>query len=83
MDNYKYVKNIEDGIKESIRAVETYCNLSDVIYRVSIESDYIRNLKDNGTIDDMTYNDLKHKIEEISELARRKCKCEHKQQYGI
>lgn len=83
MDNYKYVKNVEEGIKESIRFVETYCNLSDVIHRVSIESDNIRHLKDNGTIDDMTYNDLKRKIEEISEIARRECRCEHKQQYGI
>lgn len=78
MNDYKYVKAVEDDIEEYKRFIETYCNLPDVIHKVSVTSDYLRGLKANGQVDDMTYNTLKNKIQGLADIAWRKCKCEHK-----
>ena len=78
MENYKYIKQIEDDIEEDKRLTEIHCALPDVMRKVSITSDYLRGLKDNGTIDNSTYNDLKNKIQQLSDIAWRKCKCEKK-----
>jgi len=78
MDNYEYVKVIEDTIEECKRLIEEHCALSDVIYKASVASDYLRGLKDDGTIDNMTYTTLKNKIQQLADIAWRKCKCEHK-----
>ena len=63
MNDYKYIKTVEDDIEEYKRLIEKHCALSDVIHKVSVTSDYLRGLKDNGTIDDITYNSLKNKIQ--------------------
>lgn len=78
MNDYKYVKQVEEDIEEYKRLIEKYCALPDVIHKVSVTSDYLRGLKENGTIDDNTYNSLKHNIQGLAELAWRKCKCDHK-----
>lgn len=78
MNDYKYIKQLEDNIEEYKRLIEEHCGLSDVIYKVSAASDYLRGLKDNRSVDNMTYNTIKNKIEQLSDLARRKCKCESK-----
>ena len=78
MNDYKYVKVIEDDIEENKRLIEKHCALPDIIHKVATTSDYLRGLKDNGTIDDMTYNDFKRKIQELSSIAWRKCRCETK-----
>ena len=78
MNDYKYVKSIEDDIEEYKRLIEKHCALPDVIHKVAVTSDYIRGLKDNGTIDDMIYNGFKHNIQELSSIAWRKCRCETK-----
>ena len=78
MNDYKYVKAVEDDIEEYKRLIEKHCALSDVLHKVSVTSDYLRGLKDNGTIDNMTYDSLKHKIQQLPDLAWRNCKCEHK-----
>jgi hypothetical protein len=78
MDNYKYIKQLEDDIEEYKGLIEKHCALPDVIHKVSVTSDYLRGLKDNGTVDDMIYGTLKNKIQQLSEIAWRKCKCEKK-----
>jgi hypothetical protein len=78
MENYKYIKQIEDDIEEDKRLIEEHCALPDAIHKISITSDYLRGLKDNGSIYNSTYNDLKNKIRQLSDIARRKCKCEKK-----
>lgn len=78
MDNYKFIKQIEDDIVKDNELIEKHCALSDVIHRTNITSDYLRSLKDDGTIDNMTYNTLKNKIRQLSDTAWRKCKCENK-----
>lgn len=78
MNNYKYIKQLEDDIEENKILIENHCALSDIIHKVSVTSDYLRGLKDNGTVDDMTYSILKNKIQQLSEIAWRKCKCENK-----
>ena len=79
MNNYKYVKQLEDDIEEDKRLIENHCGLSDVIHKVAVTSDYLRGLKENGTVDNMTYSDLKNKIEQLSILAWRKCACTSKE----
>ena len=76
MNDYKYVKAVEDDIEENKRLIEKHCALPDVIHKIAITSDYLRGLKDNVTIDDMTYNDFK--LQELSNIAWRKCRCEIK-----
>lgn len=78
MDNYKYVKQVEDDIEEYNGLIEKHCALPDMIHKVSVTSDYLRGLKDNGTVDNMTYNTLKNKIQELSNNAWRKCVCKSK-----
>lgn len=78
MNDYKYIKQIEDDIEEYKELIEKHCALSDVIHKVSVTSDYLRGLKDNDTVDDITYNTLKNKIQQLSDTAWRKCKCENK-----
>ena len=78
MNDYKYIKQVEDDIEESKRLIEKHCALSDVIHKASATSDYLRGLKDNGTVDNMTYSTLENKIRQLSEIAWRKCKCESK-----
>lgn len=78
MNDYKYIKQLEDDIEEYKTLIEKHCALPDVIHKVSITSDYLRGLKDNGTVDNMTYTTLKNKIQQLSEIAWRKCKCEKK-----
>ena len=78
MNDYKYVKQLEDDIEEYERLIENHCALSDVIHKVSVTSDYLRGLKDNCTIDNMTYDTIKNKIQQLSAMAWRKCKCENK-----
>lgn len=78
MNDYKYIKQVEENIEEDKRLIQQHCALSDVIHKVSVTSDYLRGLKENGTVDNMTYNDLKNKIQQLSEIAWRKCKCDHK-----
>jgi len=72
MNDYKYVKVVEDDIEEYKKLIETYCNLPDVIHKVSVTSDYLRGLKANGQVNDMTYN------KGLADIAWRKCRCEHK-----
>lgn len=76
MDNYKYIKQVEDDIEEYERLIENHCALSDVIHKVSVTSDYLRGIKDNDTIDNMTYNTFKNKIQQLSVTAWKKCICE-------
>lgn len=80
MDNYKrmIVKAVENNIREYRRLIEEHCALSDVIHKASVTSDYLRGLKIDGTVDDDTYNNLKDKIQQLSEIASIRCKCEIK-----
>jgi hypothetical protein len=78
MNDYKYIKQVEDDIEEYKILIEKHCALSDVIHKASVTSDYLRSLKDNGTVDNMTYSTLKNKIQQLADLAWRKCKCENK-----
>lgn len=78
MNDYKYIKQLEDDIEEDKRLIEDRCALSDVIHKVAVTSDYLRSLKDNGTLDNATYGILKDKLQQLSEIAWRKCKCENK-----
>jgi hypothetical protein len=78
MNDYKYIKQLEDDIEEDKRLIEDRCALSDVIHKVAVTSDYLRGLKDNGTLDNATYGILKDKLQQLSEIAWRKCKCENK-----
>jgi hypothetical protein len=78
MNDYKYIKQLEDDIEEDKRLIEDHCALSDVIHKVAVTSDYLRSLKDNGTLDNATYGILKDKLQQLSEIAWRKCKCENK-----
>ena len=47
MDNYKYIKELEDDIDEYKRLVEQHCALPDVIHKISVTSDYLRGLKEH------------------------------------